>query len=47
MVAAGLLVVLVGLAVAAYIYDQGQDGRIADGVRVGGVDVGASRPRCA
>ena len=40
LVAAGLLVVLLGLAVAAYIYDQGQDGRIADGVRVGGVDVG-------
>ena len=39
LVAAGLLVVLLGLAVAAYVYDQGQDGRIADGVRVGGVDV--------
>jgi hypothetical protein len=36
------LLVLVGAAVlAAYIYDQGHRDRLADGIRVGGVDVGA------
>jgi lipoprotein-anchoring transpeptidase ErfK/SrfK len=35
------LLVLVGAAVvAAYIYDQGHRDRLADGIRVGGVDVG-------
>jgi lipoprotein-anchoring transpeptidase ErfK/SrfK len=35
------LLVLIGAAVAAaYIYDQGHHDRLADGVRVGGVDVG-------
>lgn len=36
---AGVLVLLV-LAVAAYAYDSSQDGKIADGVTIGGVDVG-------
>jgi lipoprotein-anchoring transpeptidase ErfK/SrfK len=38
-VVAGVLVLLV-LAVAAYAYDSSQDGKIADGVTIGGVDVG-------
>jgi lipoprotein-anchoring transpeptidase ErfK/SrfK len=38
-VVAGVLVLLV-LAVAAYAYDRSQDGKIADGVTIGGVDVG-------
>jgi lipoprotein-anchoring transpeptidase ErfK/SrfK len=38
-VVAGVLVLLV-LAVAAYAYDSAQDGEIADGVTIGGVDVG-------
>lgn len=36
---AGVLVLLV-LAAAAYAYDSSQDGKIADGVTIGGVDVG-------
>ncbi len=36
---AGVVVLLV-LAVAAYAYDSSQDGKIADGVTIGGVDVG-------
>jgi lipoprotein-anchoring transpeptidase ErfK/SrfK len=38
-VVAGVLVLLV-LAVAAYAYDSSQDGKIPDGVTIGGVDVG-------
>jgi lipoprotein-anchoring transpeptidase ErfK/SrfK len=38
-VVAGILVLLV-LAVAAYAYDNSQNGKIADGVTIGGVDVG-------
>jgi lipoprotein-anchoring transpeptidase ErfK/SrfK len=38
-VVAGVLVLVLG-AVAAYAYDSSQDGKIADGVTVGGVDVG-------
>jgi len=38
-VVAGVLALLL-LAVAAYAYDSSQDGKIADGVRIGGVDVG-------
>lgn len=36
---AGVLALLV-LVVAAYAYDSSQDGKIADGVTIGGVDVG-------
>jgi lipoprotein-anchoring transpeptidase ErfK/SrfK len=38
-VVASVLVLLV-LAVVAYAYDSSQDGKIADGVTIGGVDVG-------
>ena len=38
-VVAGVLVLLV-VAVAAYAYDNSQEGKIADGVTIGGVDVG-------
>jgi lipoprotein-anchoring transpeptidase ErfK/SrfK len=38
-VVVGLLALLV-LAVGAYAYDSSQDGKIADGVTIGGVDVG-------
>src|SRR4051794_22786660 len=46
-VAAGLLVVLVGLAAAVYLYDSGRSDRIADGVRIGGVDVGGMSRQAA
>jgi lipoprotein-anchoring transpeptidase ErfK/SrfK len=38
-VVAGVLVLLLG-AIGAYAYDSSQDGKIADGVTIGGVDVG-------
>lgn len=38
-VVAAVLVLVLG-AVAAYAYDSSQDGKIADGVTIGGVDVG-------
>jgi lipoprotein-anchoring transpeptidase ErfK/SrfK len=38
-IVAGVLVLVLG-AVAAFAYDSSQDGKIADGVTVGGVDVG-------
>jgi len=38
-IATGIVVILLG-AVGAYAYDSSQSGRIADGVTIGGVDVG-------
>jgi lipoprotein-anchoring transpeptidase ErfK/SrfK len=38
-VLAGVLVIVLG-AIGAYAYDSSQDGEIADGVTIGGVDVG-------
>ena len=40
MAVAGFLVVLLGLAGAMVVYDSGREDRIAEGVTIGGVDVG-------
>jgi lipoprotein-anchoring transpeptidase ErfK/SrfK len=41
------LVLLIGAAVGVYAYDQGREDTIADGVRVGGVDVGGMQRQAA
>lgn len=46
-VIASVLAILVGAALAAYAYDHGRRGRIADGVRIGSVDVGGLKPAAA